>query len=114
MRSFFLVLAATAALSSVGRGQPDARVTLEHRFAQTVRPFFNTYCITCHGQQQPGAAQMDLSRFTAMAALMNDGRRRGQILERFGAGEMPRERPSRRVPAGGRPRQTLTSHPVYE
>ena len=84
---FFLVLAATAVLSVV-RGQEDARAELEGQFTRTVRPFLETYCISCHGQQQP-AAQMDLSGFTTMAALMQDGRRWSQMLERLEAEEMP-------------------------
>ena len=84
---FFLVLAATAVLSVV-RGQEDVRAELEGQFTRTVRPFLETYCISCHGQQQP-AAQMDLSGFTTMAALMQDGRRWSQMLERLEAEEMP-------------------------
>ena len=84
---FFLVLAATAVLSVV-RGQEDVRAELEGQFTRTVRPFLETYCISCHGQQRP-AAQMDLSGFTTMAALMQDGRRWSQMLERLEAEEMP-------------------------
>ncbi|MDX1982794.1 MAG: DUF1592 domain-containing protein [Bryobacteraceae bacterium] len=87
MRSFTLLLAATAALSILP-GQQDSRASLEARYRQTVRPFLSTYCVTCHGQREP-AAQMDLSGFTTMAALIQDGRRWSQILERVEAGEMP-------------------------
>ena len=87
IRNFFLVLTATAAFS-VARGQGDVRARLEGQFVRTVRPFLETYCITCHGQRQP-AAQMDLSGFTTMAALLQDGRRWSQMLERLEADEMP-------------------------
>jgi hypothetical protein len=70
------------------RGQDDVPADLERQFTRTIRPFLETYCISCHGQQQP-AAQMDLSGFTTMAALMKDGRRWSQILERLEAEEMP-------------------------
>ncbi len=86
---FFLILAATAVLSVV-RGQEDGRAELEGEFTRTVRPFLETYCINCHGQQGP-AAQMDLSGFTTMAALMQDGRRWSQMLERLEAEDMPPE-----------------------
>ena len=86
---FFLILAATA-VANVGRGQEDVRAELEGEFTRTVRPFLETYCIGCHGQQSP-AAQMDLSGFTTMAALMQDGRRWSQMLERLEAKEMPPE-----------------------
>ena len=86
---FFFILAATAVLSVV-RGQDDGRAELEGEFTRTVRPFLETYCISCHGGQTP-AAQMDLSRFTTMAALMQDGRRWSQMLERLEAEDMPPE-----------------------
>jgi mono/diheme cytochrome c family protein len=81
-------LAGTAVLSL--RGQEDVRAELEGGFTRTVRPFLKTYCINCHGREQP-AAQMDLSGFTTMAALMQDGRRWSQMLERLEAEEMPPE-----------------------
>ncbi|MFN7939633.1 MAG: DUF1592 domain-containing protein [Bryobacteraceae bacterium] len=84
---FLLVLAITAVLSVV-RGQEDGRARLESEFSHTVRPFLQTYCINCHGRQQP-AAQLDLSGFTTMGALVQDGRRWSQILERVEAEEMP-------------------------
>ena len=84
---FFLILTATAVLG-VARGQQDRRAELEGEFTQTVRPFLKTYCIGCHGRQKP-AAQMDLSGFTTMTALMRDGRRWSQMLERLEAEEMP-------------------------
>ncbi len=88
MRNFLLILTATAILSVVARGQGDVRGELEGQFTRTVRPFLATYCISCHGPRQP-AAQMDLSGFTTMAALLQDGRRWSQILERVEAQEMP-------------------------
>ncbi len=88
MRNFLLILTATAILSVVARGQGDVRGELEGQFTRTVRPFLATYCIGCHGPRQP-AAQMDLSGFTTMAALLQDGRRWSQILERVEAQEMP-------------------------
>lgn len=87
MRSFFVVLVATA-LFGVARGQERGRAELEGQFARTVQPFLNTYCLSCHGSKQP-AAQMDLTGFTTMTALMHDGRRWSQILERLEAQEMP-------------------------
>jgi len=80
-------LAATAALG-IALGQQDPRAALDRQFTRSVRPFLKTYCVTCHGGPQP-AAQMDLSGFTTLSALMQDGRRWSQILERLEAGEMP-------------------------
>ncbi len=86
-RTGFLVLVATAFLG-VLRGQQDVRAELGGQFTRILRPFLEKYCISCHGRQRP-AAQMDLSGFTTMAALMQDGRRWSQILERLEAEEMP-------------------------
>src|SRR3954447_4325680 len=83
----FLILTAPPVLS-VARGQEKLHSELERQFARTVRPFLETYCISCHGGQRP-AVQMDLSGFTTMAALMQDGRRWSQMLERLEADEMP-------------------------
>ena len=68
--------------------QLRAAPPLEDQFAQTARPFLQTYCISCHGAKQP-AAQLDLSAFTTLPALLQDGRRWSQILERIEASEMP-------------------------
>src|SRR5689334_3578901 len=84
---YVVVLAATAQLS-VAFAQESVRAKLDGQFTRSVRPFLTTYCTTCHGPQQP-AAQMTLSGFTTMSALMQDGRRWSQILERVEAGEMP-------------------------
>jgi hypothetical protein len=84
---FVLVLAASACLSTA-TGQQVGRAGLERQFAGSVRPFLAKYCIHCHGHQQP-AAQMDLSRFTTMAALLEDGHRWSQMLQRLEAEEMP-------------------------
>ena len=67
------ILAATAALSAAF-GQGETRAELDRRFTRTVRPFLENYCLSCHGQREP-AAQLDLSRFTTMAGLLQDGHR---------------------------------------
>ena len=82
-----LVLATTTVLS-VAQGQEIRRVELEGTFTRAVRPFLSTYCVSCHGQQEP-AAQLDLTGLTTMAAMVRDGRRWSQILERIEAEEMP-------------------------
>ncbi len=84
---FVVILAATATLGVV-RGQQRQRAELEEGFTKTVRPFLETYCISCHGGQGP-AAQMDLSGFTTMASLVKEGRRWNQVLERLEAEDMP-------------------------
>lgn len=83
------ILAALVVLAAAGmRGQSRTETGLEREFARTVRPFFATYCLGCHGHERP-TAQLDLSGFTTVGALLEDGRRWGQILERIEAVEMP-------------------------
>src|ERR1700692_2488013 len=54
---------------------------LEHRFAETVRPFLTSYCIGCHGGASP-AAQFDLRPYTTVAAVVHDYTRWNQVLEK--------------------------------
>lgn len=84
-----LSVAAMATFFAVN-GQQSRRAELAGEFSQTVRPFLETYCINCHGGGQP-SAQMDLSGFTTMDGLMEDGRRWNQVLERLELGDMPPE-----------------------
>lgn len=83
-----LLLPAFALFPPPLRSQPPLRNGLEQQFVTTIRPFLRTYCVNCHGGRQP-AAQLDLSAFDTMIALMGDGRRWSQILERLDAHEMP-------------------------
>ncbi len=70
------------------RAQQGVAASLDSQYTITVLPFFQKYCIHCHGARQP-AAQLSLSGFHSKASLMQDGRRWSQILERIEAGEMP-------------------------
>jgi mono/diheme cytochrome c family protein len=83
----FLILAAVA-LPGGARGQEVSRADLDGRFTRTIQPFLQTYCITCHGKDRP-KAEMDLSVYQTMAALLQDTRRWSLILERLEAEEMP-------------------------
>ncbi len=85
--ALFVILTTTVVVSVV-RGQEAKRTELQGSFTRSVKPFLETYCVSCHGQNRP-AAQLDLSGFTTMAAFMQDGRRWSQMLERLEAEEMP-------------------------
>ena len=61
---------------------------LEHKFAQTVRPFLASYCVGCHGGATP-AAQFDLQPYTTVAAVVRDYPRWNLVLEKLTAKEMP-------------------------
>lgn len=98
-------LVATVCSLNSARGQSNRGSELERQFDPTVRTFFTTYCVSCHGPSKP-AAQMNLSRFTSMATLLADGRRWSQILDRVEAGEMPPK--AARQPASAE-RQTVVN-----
>ena len=61
---------------------------LERKFAQTVRPFVNRYCIGCHGGATP-AAQFDLRSYSTVAAVIKDYPHWNLLMERLVAKEMP-------------------------
>jgi hypothetical protein len=66
---------------------PDAR-TLDPGFHSVVHPFVESYCVTCHGGPKP-KADLDLSSFTTVSAIIKDVPRWTQVLERVKACEMP-------------------------
>ncbi|MCC2668399.1 MAG: hypothetical protein K0Q72_870 [Armatimonadetes bacterium] len=64
------------------------RAELEQRFATTVRPFLQTYCVSCHGKDKP-QAQLDLTTYTSMAAAAADYAHLGLMVERLTVKDMP-------------------------
>ncbi|MEJ7604961.1 MAG: DUF1587 domain-containing protein [Bryobacteraceae bacterium] len=84
LRTSLLLLSGTIALSA-------AKVTdagLERSFANTVRPFLVTYCISCHSGASP-AAQFDLRPYSSMAAVIRDHPHWALVLEKLASKEMP-------------------------
>src|SRR6266508_5661634 len=57
-------------------------------FAQTVQPFLNTYCTSCHGGARP-AAQLDLRQYSTVESVVQDYSRWNRVLARLTAREMP-------------------------
>jgi hypothetical protein len=86
--TFFLVvlvmLTAGASQQSAQRGQPN----LERQYTETVRPFTQKYCVSCHGERGL-AAQFDLRPYTTMADVVKDHQHWALVLEKLQAGEMP-------------------------
>ena len=76
--------------SSVARGAEGVGADLERQFTATVRPFVETYCVSCHGREK-AKAQLDLSPFSTMAAVVQDHRHWALVLEKLKDGEMPPE-----------------------
>jgi len=61
---------------------------LEQKFARTVRPFLNTYCVGCHGGSAP-AAGFDLRQYATLGMVTRDYPRWNLALEKLTAKEMP-------------------------
>src|SRR5690348_16664633 len=76
-------LAWTGAATS-GPPQPD----LEQQFAGTVRPFIQSYCSACHSGAK-AQAQLDLTAYTSLAAVMRDDPHWSRVLDKLAARQMP-------------------------
>ncbi|MEO7415183.1 MAG: DUF1592 domain-containing protein [Opitutaceae bacterium] len=87
-RASFLLILVLATWGGKGWAADQARADLETAFNGKVRPFLETYCISCHGKEKP-EADLDLSGVTTMAALLKDGPRWSLMQERLTAEEMP-------------------------
>jgi hypothetical protein len=89
-RSGALLILGLASLVRAGdaRGSDKTADPLEDRFHATIQPFLQTYCVTCHGKENP-KADMDLSAYASMESLAQDGHRLGLLIDRLDAGEMP-------------------------
>ncbi len=74
------------ALRAIPADPSDA--DLERGFAQNVRPFVDTYCATCHSGEK-AAAQLDLKRFTTVAAVAEDHGHWSTVREKLLAKQMP-------------------------
>ena len=71
---------------ALGAVSPDA--ALESRFNATVRPFVETYCVKCHGKEEP-EADLDLSAYSTMTRVVSDYANWELVLEKLESGEMP-------------------------
>lgn len=80
----FACLPATLALASAATTDSE----LQTRFTQTVKPFVNTYCISCHGGANP-AAQFDLRSYPTAGDAVKEHPRWALLAERLKAKDMP-------------------------
>jgi hypothetical protein len=83
--AIFLLL---GALSVTACAADSPKTDLERRFTDTVRPFLENHCTTCHGGEKP-AAQFDLRGYSNMTSVVKDYRRWALVLDRLTAKEMP-------------------------
>jgi len=67
---------------------PGSVADLGHRFAETVRPFLENYCLDCH-DQETRKADLDLAAFRSLETVVNDQAHWELVLERLREGDMP-------------------------
>jgi hypothetical protein len=83
------ILIAILALGAFSANAADpTRAQLDNAFRQTVHPFIQTYCITCHGGEKP-KADLNLSAFATMDSLAASPRQWKRMMEQLDAQEMP-------------------------
>jgi hypothetical protein len=85
-----LAFAALLAWAGASRAVPADRTRpeLERRFAETVKPFLQAYCIPCHGRVQP-QAQLDLTAYVTLESVAQDYPRWSLVLGKLAAKQMP-------------------------
>ena len=84
--AFLSVLVWTGASGATASNKP--RTELERRFISTVRPYIQTYCVTCHGKDNP-QAQLDLTAYSDMASVVRGYPHWSLLMERLVAKQMP-------------------------
>ncbi len=83
----FLSVLMWAGASGGSRSAPTAP-ELEKQFVGTVRPFMQTYCVSCHGKVKP-QAQLDLTAYASLASVARDYPHWSLVLEKLDAKQMP-------------------------
>src|SRR5450432_659730 len=83
----------------------DTEASLAIHFDSTVKPFLQTYCVTCHGREKP-EADLNLAAYSSIGVVAKNGDRLGLIVERLAAEEMP-PRKAKIFPAPAARRQAI-------
>ncbi len=78
---------------------------LERTFRGTIHPFIETYCVSCHGKEKP-EAELDLTGFSSLTAVVAGFSHWELILERIEAGEMPSDK-AKKFPADALRREVI-------
>ena len=82
------ILALLGSMLSSALAADSVQIDLDRRFADTVHPFLETYCFTCHGKEKQ-KGQLDFRPYSTTAAVITDYRRWETVLEKLKAEEMP-------------------------
>lgn len=85
--SAFLAVLAFAGASGAGPAAPS-RAELEQKYTTVIRPFMQTYCVSCHGKEKP-QAQLDLTSYGNMASVLKDYPHWFLLQEKLAAKQMP-------------------------
>src|SRR5687767_9285709 len=86
-----ILLALTALFLPINTARSAAADPLEKRFRDTVQPFLQAYCLSCHGSVKPKSG-LDLSAFKSIDGVAKDFRRVETVLEQLKAATMPPEK----------------------
>jgi len=117
MRKPLLLILLTLPSLSVCAADADraAAQRLQAGFRETVDPFVQTYCVSCHKHDKP-KGDLDLSVYQTLDAVAADPRRWQTVLERLQAGEMPPDKAKLHPPRelSGRVIEWLGSLRKYE
>jgi hypothetical protein len=89
--SGLLVLHSTVRAADTAATAAPEKTKLESQFSQSVHPFLDTYCISCHGKVKP-KGDLDLSPFASIDSVAADPKRWQLVLDKLKAGEMPPEK----------------------
>ncbi|MFL5341222.1 MAG: DUF1592 domain-containing protein [Gemmataceae bacterium] len=79
---------AIAVLFILAATGPVFAADLDGGFRDTVRPFLQTYCVSCHSGKKP-KGELDLSAYTSAAAVTRDLKRWETVLEQLQSANMP-------------------------
>lgn len=83
----FVLLVPSAGLAAAPV-PPRSDELLARQFSAAVRPFIDSYCISCHGKDKP-EAEFDLTPYSTLPDVVNGFSYWDLVLERLEAGEMP-------------------------
>jgi hypothetical protein len=101
-----VLLLALVALARPAWGADATLARLDTQFGTTIKPFLQTYCVTCHGGDKPEAG-LDLNSYSSLAAVVNDGRRWNLVLSRIKTAEMPPPKDADLFPSAEERRQAV-------
>lgn len=85
-----LFISALVASSSSAPAQDSDESQLNQTFQKVVRPYLKTYCLDCHGSEDP-EAKLDLSDYSTASDVATAHQTWAIVLERITAGQMPPE-----------------------